>query len=153
MAGVVARVEDRWGIDLTRPFKPRGHWVTLVDLAIGPTPKPENATYLPQVQAPNGSPVRVTGLADRTDEGDLIIPAEARLTPIGFTRADPVRSEDLYLLDDRIVVVANVGEADLEAQLAGLFLVPTEDSLVNELSSWLRSSPRRPGRRAAVPRR
>ena len=86
---------------------------------------------------PTGTPVRVIALADRSAEGDLIIPEKARLIPFGYARSDRAHPEDLYLLDDRIVIVSGVGDAPLEQQLAGLFVVPVNDGVIGELSVLL----------------
>jgi Zn-dependent protease with chaperone function len=140
VASVIDQVEARWGYDLVRPVKLRGHWVVLAELAIEPSSEPAGATFITGIPRPSGNPVRVIGLADRSAEGDFVIPADARLVPLGFAYSDRLRLQDLYLLDDRMVIVEAIGDGTLEAQLAGLFVVPTEDPLIGPLTKLLDES-------------
>ena len=109
----------------------------LAELAIEPTNEPAGAKFITGIPRPSGNPMRVIGLSDRSAEGDFVIPADARLVPLGFANGDRSRQKDLYLLDDRMVIVEAVGDGTLEAQLAGLFVVPTEDPLIGPLTTLL----------------
>jgi len=110
IAQVVDRVEDRWGLDLARPFVPDGEWVALTDLEIAPEGHLGDVILLAGAESmPGRAPVRIVALAGRSSTGGRCIPAQARLQPVAYARNDRSRPEDLYLFNGRPVVVPVVG--------------------------------------------